>query len=93
MDPFDLLVNGNLLDAVRSVLEQNYSYYIWLVIAMVIIIATYIKSDSLLITSLVSFVLLIGITQIISISLIPLIAVFMVFFISLIVYDVFIKGR
>ena len=93
MEAYDLLIQGQVLEAIKSAIEMSYGYYIWLLIILAIIIVIYIKSDSLLVSSVFSFVLLLAFSQFISMSLMPLIAVFMVFELALVIYKFFIKSR
>jgi hypothetical protein len=88
----DLMIEGDYWNSIKYALETGLGVYSYIIMLIAIIIAVYIKSESLVITGFVGLVGLLGFSLLYNIFTQPLIFVVVVVFIALVVFDVFIKG-
>jgi len=88
----DLMIEGDFWGSVKVALETGIGVYSYIIILTAIILAVYLKSESLIITGFVGLIGLLGFSLIYNIFTQPLIFVVVIVFIALVVFDVFIKG-
>lgn len=93
MNPIDYLKEGEILQAFQTLVENSVTQWGFIVLAIAIVTAMYIKTESLSLTAFVQFIILIGLSQFMSLSIAPLVAVSAVFFVSLVMYDIFVKSK
>lgn len=93
-DAYSLLIEGNLLEMTKVVLDSSlFGVYTWVLLVSMIIIVSYIKSESLEITGFISFVCLATASVVWNLQVVPILFAVLGVFITLLIFDLFIKKK
>lgn len=92
-EPFRSLMDGKVLVAVQKAVEGPMGMWGFMSLAMAGVTVAYIKTESMLLTSFMWFIVLIGMSHIYGFERAPVFVVMLVFFIALAVFDIFIRDK
>lgn len=84
---------GEVLESVKTAIESSMGVWGLTLIAMTIVTVVYIKTESLLLTAFVWFIVLIGLAGLYRLENIPIFVVMMVALVALVIYDTFIRDK
>lgn len=88
----DLMQSGDFWGSIKSAFESGLGVYGYVIVLSAVIVAIYLKTESLIISGFAGILGLLGFAYLFNIFTQPLIFVVVIVFVALVVFDVFIKG-
>lgn len=82
---------GKILESVKTAIEMSMGMWGFMILGMSAVAVAYIKTESIMLTGFMWFVLLIGLAHLYHLEAAPVFVVMLVLFVGLTIYDIFIR--